>query len=217
MRKRRSRMTGWASALAAGLASAPALALAQMPVPPTGPAPAPMQMAQPVGPLRGFCRHVSCVLKDQFIGYPDEFAEAPIGFYVAENFGAMKSRAAMHNFILYRSDFMEGETALSPYGAQKLTTMAARLPCWMGPIYVEWTPDKPGLADQRKTALVALLQKTGLPVVSERVVVGPSPYPGMIGADANNAYQNLILRDQLAPLNYSYTPTSTSNFGSGAR
>jgi hypothetical protein len=213
MRKRRTRITGWASALAAGLVSVPAWA--QAPVPPTGPAPC--ENARPVGPIHRAWHHVCFTLQDKFIGYPDQFIEPPMGFYVYEAIGMMKSRADTHDFILYRSDFYEGTAVLSPAGAQRLTMIAARLPGWCGPVYVEWTPEKPGLADSRKTALVNTLQKAGLPIVAERVLVGPSPYPGSLGPDANNFYQNLIFRDQAAAPNFSLTPTSTSIFGSGAR
>jgi hypothetical protein len=213
MRKRRTRLTGWASALAAGLVTAPAWA--QSPVPPTGPVPC--ENARPVGPIRRAFHHMCFTLQDQVIGYPEQFSEPPMGFYLYETMGMMKARADTHDFILYRSDFVAGTTTLSPIGAQRLSLMAARLPGWLGPVYVEWTPDKPGLADTRKDALVATLQKAGIPIVAERVLVGPSPYHGALGTDASNFYQNLILRDQDAALNFSRTPTSTSAFGSGAR
>jgi hypothetical protein len=212
MRKRRTRLMGWASALAAGLVSVPAWA--QNPVPPTGPA---QCDERPAGPIHRAWRHVCFTLQDKFIGYPEQFVEPPVGFYVYEAIGMMKAKADPHDFILYRSDFVDGTIMLSPTGAQRLSLMAARLPGWMGPVYVEWTPDKPGLADSRKTALVNTLQKAGLPIVADRVVVGPSPYNGMMGVDANNIYQNVVFRYQAAGPNYSLPPTSTSVFGSGAR
>jgi hypothetical protein len=208
-------VTGWASALATGLASVPVWA--QAPVPPTGPMPVPCENARPVSPIRRVIRHVGFTLQDKFIGYPDQFVEPPVGFFLYEAIGQMKARADTHFFILYRSDFMDGSTTLSPTGAQRLSLMAARLPGWCGPVYVEWTPDKPGLAEARRVSMLALLQNAGLPIVAERVVVGPSPYPGEMGVDANNFYQNLIFRDQAAAINYSVTPTSTAIFGSGAR
>jgi hypothetical protein len=213
MKNRRSRMIGWASTLAAGIVSVPAWA--QVPVPPTGPVP--RENARPVGPIHRAVQHVCFTLQDKFIGYPDQFIEPPLGFYVYETIGMMKARADTHNFILYRSDFINDSTTLSPSGAQRLSLMAARLPGWLGPVYVEWTPDKPGLADARRSVLVATLQNAGLPIVAERVLVGPSPYPGSLGPDANNFYQNLIFRDQAAAPNFSLTPTSTAVFGSGAR
>jgi hypothetical protein len=202
--------------VAAGLVSAPALA--QMPEPPPADAMGvPVQTAPAVGPIRGFFRHVGYTLHDKFIGYPEQFIEPPLGFYLSETLALQKSRVTQHQFMLYRSDFMEGDTTLSPVGAQRLSLLAARMNCWAGPITVEWTPDRPGLADARRTALLAMLQKANLPVVPERIVIGPSPYPGTLGADANNNFQNMIFRDQQAAITYSLTPTSTANFGSGAR
>jgi hypothetical protein len=213
--KTRTRIAGWASALAAGLVSGEAVA--QYAEPPAEPVAMPVQSAPAGGPIHRLFAHIGSRLQDKMIGYPDQFSEPPLGFYVNEHIALMQSRADMHKFILYRSDFMEGEANLSPIGAQRLSLMAARLGCWLGPLTVEWTPDKPGLADMRRTNIVAMLQKAGLPVVPERVVVGPSPYPGLLGADAQNNYGNLIFRDQAAAQNYSLTPTSTANFGSGAR
>ena len=77
--------------------------------------------------------------------------------------------------------------------------MASRLRGWLGPVLIEWSPDQPGLAEARRTAVLAILQGGGLPVIPERVVIGPSPYPGMLGTDAANNYNILITRDQGAP------------------
>jgi hypothetical protein len=206
-------LIGWASALAAGFTSVPALA--QAPVPPTGPVP--VMADQQCGPIRRAVRHVCFTIKDKFIGYPDLFAEPPLGFYTYEAFALQEAHAEAHNFTLYRSDFINDSTTLSPIGAQRLSLMSARLSCWLGPVTVEWTPDKPGLADSRRTALVALLQNAGLPIVPDRILVGPSPYPGTMGADAANNFGNMIVRGQQAAQIYSVTPTSTSQFGGGNR
>ena len=214
----RLRLAGRASALAAGLALMPT-ARAQMPVPPTGPAPLLVESASPhrAGPIRRAFHHLGFTLKDRFIGYPEEFVEPPLGASVYETMGVMKSKADAHDFILYRSDFIDGDATLSPQGAQKLSLMAARLPGWMGPLTVEWTPDRPGLAEARRDALVTTLQGAGLPIGSERVLVGPSPYPGLIGPDADSNYRIMLFRDVRAPSNYSVTPTSTNEFGGGNR
>ena len=213
-------MAGWASALAAGIAPI-GRAEAQVPcaVPPTGPAPLEVEAARPhrLGPIRRAFHHIGSTFQDQVVGYPEYFVEPPLGASVYETFGVMKAKADAHDFILYRSDFLDGGTALSPQGAQKLSLMAARLPGWLGPLTVEWTPDRPGLAEARRDALVATLQGAGLPVGGGRVLVGPSPYPGLIGTDAANNFSNLILRDQDAAEIYSRTPASTSSFGGGNR
>jgi hypothetical protein len=93
--------------------------------------------------------------------------------------------------------------------------MACRVRGWPGPILIEWSPDTPGLAEARRQAVLALLQNAGAPVIPERVVIGPPIYPGMLGTDAANNYNIMIVRDQAAPANYSLPPTQSGTFGSG--
>ena len=132
-----------------------------------------------------------------------------------ENFSLMRAKADPHRFTLYRSDFLDGSDRLSPTGAARFNLMAMRLPGWLGPVVVEWSPDEPGLAEARRTAVVAALQGAGLPVVPERVVVGPSVYPGGMGEDAVNYHNIMISRDRGAPAGYTLTPTSSSGFTLG--
>jgi hypothetical protein len=186
---------------------------AQAPVPPTGPAA--RVVCETGGPIRRGINHVGRTLQDNLIGYPSLFVEPPIGFYNAENFNMMKAKADPHKFTLYRSDFLAGTARFSPQGAARFNLMASRLRGWLGPVLVEWSPDHPGLAEARRTAVLALLQGGGLPVIPERVVIGPSSYPGMLGTDAANNYNILITRDQAAPTQYSHTPASGGSFGAG--
>ena len=150
---------------------------------------------------------------DTFIGRPADFVEPPPGYYLRENFSLMRSKADPHRFTLYRSDFLDGTDRLSPTGATRFNLMASRLSGYLGPLVVEWAPDQPGLSESRRGAGVAALQGAGLPVVPERVIIGPSPYPGGLGADAVNYYNNMITRDQAAAATYTLTPTSSSGFG----
>jgi hypothetical protein len=210
MRVDRVKIVWSAGGLAAWLLAAPAWA--QTPVPPTGPAPC-VPMNRP-GPLRRAADHTWRVLQDNFIGYPSEFVEPPVGFYLYESLSVMRAKADPHRFTLYRSDFLDGTDRLSPAGAGRFNIMAARLAAWPGPLVVEWTPDMPGLAEARKKAVLAYLQQAGRPVIAERVVVGPSPYPGMLGTDAANLYNVMITRDQAAPATYSLTPMSAGSFSS---
>ncbi len=114
----------------------------------------------------------------------------------------MRAKADHHRFMLYRSDFLPGTNLLSPSGATRFNLMASRLPGWPGPVVIEWSPDEPGLAESRRAAVVATLLNAGLPVIPERVVIGPSPYPGTLGDDAGNYYTVMITRDRAAPANY---------------
>jgi hypothetical protein len=187
--------------------------LAQEPACPTGPAPRPVQ--QRPGPINRALHHTWGVLQDNLVGYPPEFVEPPVGFYVRENNEMMKAKASPHRFTLYRSDFLDGTSRLSPGGAARFNLMANRLRGWLGPLLIEWSPDQPGLAESRRTAVLALLQGGGLPVIPERVVIGPSPYPGTLGTDAANYYNTMITRDNAAPSTYSLSPTVSGGFSGG--
>jgi hypothetical protein len=211
MGKERFLIFGTAGGLASSILAASAAA--QPPVQPSGPAP--QYAHEHVGPIRQALRHTAFVLKDNFIGYPETFVEPPPGFYVYESIGIMRAKADPHKFTLYQSDFLAGTNQLSPVGAGRMNLMATRLQGWMGPIVVEWSPDQPGLAESRRLAVVSMLQSTGIPIIPERVVIGPSPYPGMIGTDAVNNYTGMSSRYQQAIGSYSVTPTSGGGFGGG--
>ena len=198
MRRERVVMFWAAGGLASGLLAATVWAQAPGPADRARP-PAPSGRAEG-GPIHRAVRHVGRVLQDNFIGYPQEFVEPPPGFAISEIFGTMKGKANVHRFTLYRSDFLDGSDRLSPGGAARFNLMATRLGGWLGPVVIEWSPDQPGLAEARRLAVLAILQGASLPVIPERVVIGPSPYPGLLGTDAANNYNIMITRDQAAPV-----------------
>ena len=158
--------------------------------------------------------HVGFTIHDQLIGYPQYFAEPPMGAYVYEASSLQRSRADAHQFYLYRTDFIDGENNLSPYGAQKLSLMTTRLSCWPGPVVIEWVPEEPALAYARRTLISNLLTSARVPITADRIVVGPSPYPGLPGFDAQPIYNNLISRDTRASNGFQ-TPPSISTGGGG--
>ena len=119
------------------------------------------------------------------IGYPEEFYEPPMGHYVNTQFNIMKAKANPHRFTLYRTDFLANSNQFSPVGATRLNLMASRLGGWQGPIVIEWSPDEPGMGRGRgRAAVISTFERAGIPIGPERVVVGPSPYPGGLGADS---------------------------------
>jgi hypothetical protein len=152
---------------------------------------------------------------DHYIGRHDMFYEPPPGYYVRQAFGMMKAKADPHRFMLYRTDFLPGTNRLSPSGAMRFNLMATRLPGWLGPVMIEGLPDQPGLAEARREAVLATLASLGQPVIPERVLIGPTLYPGTLGTDGGNYYNVMITRDVSAPSSYSLPPVSNSTFGTG--
>ena len=108
-------------------------------------APAEPASAQPLCSRRGrihrMFHHVGHTAQDKFVGYPETFIEPPLGYYSTSSSAVQVAKADTHRFTLYRSDFLPGTTLFSPSGASRFNIMSTRIPGWMGPITVEWTPD----------------------------------------------------------------------------
>jgi hypothetical protein len=207
MEKRASHIFGW-SCIAATL-GLPAAAHAQVPVEYNGQAVACSRQ----GRLHRLFHHSAHTIQDKFVGYPENFVEPPLGAYVNEQFAVQVGKADTHRFTLYRSDFLPGTSLFSPVGASRYNIMATRMPAWMGPITIEWTPEQPDLAQARRQAIVERLIKAGQPIVADRVVIAPSPYPGAMGIEAMNNFNNTIARTQLAAPGFALSPTETAASG----
>jgi hypothetical protein len=159
------------------------------------------------GALHRMFHHAAHTVHERFIGDPDTFREPPLGTYVREQFAVQAAKADQHRFMLYKSDFLPGENRFSPTGASRFNLMYGRMPGWIGPITIEWTPDEPGLAESRRRAVLETLARAGRPLPAERVVIGPSSFPGQMGTEAANNQGNIISRSQGAAATYSLTPT----------
>ena len=165
------------------------------------------------GPLHRMFHHSAHAFQDKFVGYPSTFIEPPLGYYVNEQFTVQVAKANTHRFTFYRSDFLPGTNAFSPAGASRWNVMFARMPAWTGPITVEWTPDEPALAEQRRQAVIATLQQAGQTILADRVVIAPSPYPGAMGVEAANNFGNTVQRGQGAAPFFPLPPTETASTG----
>src|SRR4051812_5617573 len=129
MRSDRARIFRWSSvAMASGLIAG--YVQAQVPEPP----PASPQVCQRGGAIHRMFHHSAHTVHDRFLGYPENFIEPPLGFYVKEQFAMQVSKADNHRFILYRSDFLPGTDRFSPSGAARFNLMYSRLPGWIGPV-----------------------------------------------------------------------------------
>lgn len=171
----------------------------------------PSQECRRNGPIHRFFHHSAHTLHDKFIGDPANFVEPPLGSYIKEQFAMQVSKADGHRFILYRSDFLPGTDRFSPTGAGRFNLMYSRLPGWMGPVVVEWTPDQPAVAAARRQAVLNTLQRAGRPIQADRVVIGPSPYPGARGVEAINDHNNTVYRGMMPAQTYPLSPQATAS------
>jgi hypothetical protein len=189
----------------------PAAAIAQDSAQPVlGP---PVPVCHRRGRIHRMVHHVEHSLEDNFVGKPANFIEPPVGYYVNEQLALQVAKADPHRFTVYRSDFIAGTDQFSPIGASRFNIMFRKLPAWPGPITVEWTPDQPGLANARRLAVLAALERAGQPLPPERVVVGPSAYPGAMGIEAANNFNNVIGRSQNSALGFPLPPAESASSG----
>ena len=147
------------------------------------------------------------------IGYPENFVEPPLGYYVNEQFAVQVAKADTHRFTLYHTDFLPGTSEFSPTGASRFNIMATRIPGWLGPITVEWTPEQPELALARRQAVIEVLKRQSQPILADRVVISPSPYPGAMGIEAAHNFGNTIIRSQMSAPAFTLPPTESAAMG----
>jgi hypothetical protein len=195
--------------LAAMAVLVPAVGRAQPPADLAGETPACTRR----GRLHRMFHHTAHTVQDKMIGYPENFAEPPLGYYVTEQLAVQTAKADPHRFTLYKSDFLPGTTSFSPIGASRYNIMATRMSAWPGPITIEWTPERPELAEARRLAVVETLLKTGQPTVASRVVIAPSRYPGAMGVEAANHFATTIARSQMAGQGLALPPTESASMG----
>jgi hypothetical protein len=208
MLKEFNRIVCWWSSLAV-LGLIPATAAAQAPDGTADPQP----VCTRRGPIHRWFHHSAHTLEDKFVGYPPTFREAPLGYFNSEQFAVQVSKADPHRFTLYRSDFLAGSNQFSPIGASRFNIMYARLAAWPGPINIEWTPDLPGLAEARRQTVLATLERAGRPFDANRVVIGPSPYPGAFGVESINNIGNMYYRSQFAGQTFVLPPAEFASMG----
>ena len=184
------------------------------PPPPTmmGSPGGPVHVHQP-GPIGRAVHHVGFFIHDRMVGEPERFVEPPLGWSIGQNFSAQAARASQHRYTLYRSDFFAGTERLTPDGLRRLGRMMAYLPRWGGPVLIEEDPNRPGLAESRRLAVMELTAANGTALDPSRLIVGGSPYLGGRG-DLSEAYEGVLLdRTFRAPSTYPLNPIPNADFG----
>ena len=133
------------------------------------------------------------------IGYPETFNEPPWGTTSSEQFAVQVAKADTHRFTIYRSDFLPGTNLFSPIGASRFNIMFGR-ECQAG-----WARSRssgpqssPGLPKPgAKQSWEHSKEQVGR-FWPDRVVIAPSPYPGAVGIEAINNFNNTVGRSQTA-------------------
>lgn len=160
-------------------------------------------------------------LQGRIFGYPEEYQPRPLGSALYEAGKIMTANAAEVGLVLYRYDFVEGTSELSPRGGDQLAKLAAQLAVSPFPLLVERTPEDPALAESRRFAVLARLARGPMPVTSDRVLVGVPRAHGLSGSDAQVIAGNALGRVQQygppIPINSNgvNSPSGVTSAGSG--
>jgi hypothetical protein len=157
-------------------------------------------------------KHASC--QAHMWGYPSEFEAPPLGGPMHAHFRTMVANGEAAAMVLYHCDFLEGSNTLNLHGRDQLTRIACLLQGNAAPIIIERTPDAPGLAEARRTAVLNILAMNNIPVPPERVLIGPAIALGLRGQEAVllDGFTLRNLATQAAPLP---VPASGSGVGFG--
>jgi hypothetical protein len=140
-------------------------------------------------------RAVHC-LRAHLLGFADEFEAPPLGASVHALGRTQVANGDAARMILYRADFVEGGSALTPRGKDHLAKIAALLPTSFSPLLIERSPCAPELDAARRLAVLNELSHCTFPVPTERIVVGPPTARGLDGEEAALIYWNFLQQTQ---------------------
>jgi hypothetical protein len=145
------------------------------------------------------------------VGYLEEFQAPPLGHSVYLHGRAQVESGEAARMVLYHYDFEEGGARLTLRGRDQLAKIEKMLATNFFPIVIERTPDAPALAEARREIVLQVLAHGQFPVPPERVVIGPSPTPGLRGVEAELIYANQlgVTRSSGAPLRQSQDVSGT--------
>lgn len=155
--------------------------------------------------LKGWIHEIS--------GDPRNFAEPPLGYWVRLANRTQIANAATDDFTFFRSDFIAGTTTLSPMGRDRLFQLSKKVQTWGGPIMIESVPESPRLNEARRNELAMVLQRSGMPIWLDRILVIGAPNSAIIGPNGFTQYTNSASRYGQGPRDFALPPELTTNAG----
>ncbi len=135
-------------------------------------------------------------LQGKFYGYPEEYVPRPLGAALYDHAYAMTANGAAARLALYKYDFVQGSSELSPRGFEQVARLAPQMLASPYPLIVERTPENPALASARREVVAALLAQGPCPIPQDRVLVGAPIAHGLNGVDAQIIANNALGRTQ---------------------
>ena len=140
--------------------------------------------------LREYFRSKKLKHQHKWWGYPEEFEEIPFGTSTTLQLTRQMEAGEAGRLVLYHYDFVQDENALTPRGKQQLGKMISMLSRCECVLVIQQTTEQPELDEGRRGAVLSELAQRGLPLTSERVMVGAPSVKGLPGIDAQGTFRS---------------------------
>ncbi|MEZ6031720.1 MAG: hypothetical protein R3C17_01330 [Planctomycetaceae bacterium] len=114
----------------------------------------------------------------------------PLGSVSRAHWHAMQTNGEAADFVMYRNEFVDNSSELSPYGRDHIAEIAARMPSTPFPIIVQrsWNNADPELDQVRRDIVVRVLTDLGNQDANQRVVVSQPYSNGINSMEAEQDY-----------------------------
>ena len=114
----------------------------------------------------------------------------PLGSIVRSHWHMMETNAEASDFVIYRHEFVESSSELTPYGKDHIAEIAARMPTTPFPVVVQRSMNNadPELDRIRREIVVRVLADLGNYDAERRTVVSQPYSNGLNGMEAEQDY-----------------------------
>ena len=121
------------------------------------------------------------------LAVPDVF---PLGQISRAHWHTMETNGEAADFVLYRNEFVDNSSSLSPYGRDHIMEIAARMPSTPFPVIVQRSDNNanPELDAIRRDLVVRVLNDLGATDAEQRVVVSQPYSDGINSVEAEQDY-----------------------------
>lgn len=130
--------------------------------------------------------------QEKYLGYPEEFLDAPLGAMLKHHMGTSIANGRAARMTLYQYDFVPGTDKLKPRGRAQVAKFAAWLSECPMLVFVEPSKDAPRLDEARRQAVLRQLAIGPCAVAPEQVVVGSYAGRGLEGVEAQAIDRNRL-------------------------
>ena len=115
----------------------------------------------------------------------------PLGSVTRAHWHAQQTNGEAADFVMYRNEFVDNSSELSPYGRDHIAEIAARMPSTPFPVIVQrsWNNADPELDQVRRDIVVRVLTDLGNEDANQRVVVSQPYSNGINSMEAEQDYE----------------------------